>query len=179
MALAWQAGNLRVKKCTCLRSSIFDIPSSAVQISTTWGTIGVELIDGKVGRCALPFLSTQPNNPFSIVKGRGDPVSTFIAALFSGEPATPPVLAELAGTDFQQQVWRAIARIPAGRTQTYGELSRAIGRPRSYRAVANACGKNPVPLFIPCHRVVAANGKIGGFSAGLAWKRLLLATNRA
>ncbi len=112
------------------------------------------------------------------MNGHGDPVSTFIAALFSGKTATPPILAELTGTDFQQQVWRAIARIPAGGTQTYGELALAIGRPRAYRAVANACGKNPVPLFIPCHRVVAANGKIGGFSAGLAWKRLLLATNR-
>ena len=141
--------------------------------------IGIELLDGKVSGCSLPFLSTQPGRSFAIVNGRGDPVSTFIAALFSGKPATPPILAKLTGTDFQQQVWRAIARIPAGKTQTYGELALAIGRPRSYRAVANACGKNPVPLFIPCHRVVAANGKIGGFSAGLAWKRLLLATNRA
>ena len=167
-----------MKKYTCLRNSKFSIQSSAVQIPTTWGSIEVDLIDGNVARCSLPFLVEQPEIPFQIKSSGGDPVSTFIATLFSGKTTIPPILAELTGTDFQQQVWRAIARIPADKTQTYGELARAIGRPRSYRAVANACGKNPVPLFIPCHRVVAANGKIGGFSAGLAWKRLLLATNR-
>ena len=87
-----------------------------------------------------------------------------------------PSLGKLEGTAFQQAVWRAIARIPFGETQTYGELACAVGRPGACRAVANACGQNPVPLFIPCHRVVAATGKIGGFSAGLPWKTLLLAS---
>jgi len=143
-----------VKKYTCLRNSKFSIQSSAVQISTTWGSIGIELINGNVIRCSLPRLAEQPEIPFKIISSGDDVVSTFIKATLSGKPAKMPT-----------------------KTQTYGELARAIGRPRSYRAVANACGKNPAPLFIPCHRVVAANGKIGGFSAGLAWKRLLLATN--
>ncbi len=158
--------------------SMFHVQSSAVQISTTWGSIEVELIGDNVARCALPFLAEQPDTPFKIKSSGNDVASTFINAALTGKTAKMPNLGQLEGTDFQQQVWRAIASIPPGQTRTYGELAQAIGRPRSYRAVANACGKNPVPIFMPCHRVVATNGKMGGFSAGLAWKRLLLATTQ-
>ena len=150
-----------------------------MNIETTWGTIEVELIDGKVAGCSLPFLSAQPRIPFAIVKGGSAPASAFIAAIFSGRKAKPPALAKLAGTDFQQQVWQAIANIPPGQTKTYGELAKAIGRPNAVRAVGSACGKNPVPLFIPCHRVVGSNGGLGGFSAGLPWKELLLTLEKA
>jgi methylated-DNA-[protein]-cysteine S-methyltransferase len=70
---------------------------------------------------------------------------------------------ELAGTPFQQRVWQAIRRIPPGQTLTYATLARQVGS--GARAVANACGANPIPLFVPCHRVVAANG-LGGFMQG-------------
>ena len=85
----------------------------------------------------------------------------------------PPL--DLAGTDFQKSVWRALRKISPGKTKSYGEIARAIGRPKAVRAVGGACGANPVPVLVPCHRVLAANGKIGGFSGGLAWKRTLLA----
>ncbi len=80
----------------------------------------------------------------------------------------------LEGTDFQRKVWAAIEKIPLGKTKTYGEIAAQIGHPGASRAVGAACGSNPLPLFVPCHRVLAANGKIGGFSGGLAVKRLLL-----
>jgi len=128
--------------------------------------------------CRLPLLARPPKKPFAIKTSSNDPASKFIKAALTGKTAKRPALGKPQGTDFQKQVWQAIALIPAGKTKTYGELARAIGRPRAYRAVANACGRNPLPLFIPCHRVVAANGKIGGFSSGLPWKRLLLSTNR-
>ncbi len=70
-----------------------------------------------------------------------------------------------AGTPFQRRVWRALLEIPAGTAITYGELARRIGRPGAARAVGRANGANPVPLVIPCHRVVAANG-LGGYSGG-------------
>ena len=76
-------------------------------------------------------------------------------------------------TPFQRAVWRALRRIPHGQTRTYAQIARAIGRPRACRAVGTACGRNPLPLLIPCHRAVASNG-IGGFSAGRGWKKLLL-----
>ena len=78
------------------------------------------------------------------------------------------------GTEFQQSVWRAMTRIPFGQTSSYGELATDIGKPKAVRAVGGACGANPVPVLVPCHRVLAANKKIGGFSGGLDWKRALL-----
>jgi O-6-methylguanine DNA methyltransferase len=85
----------------------------------------------------------------------------------------PPL--DLVGTDFQKSVWNALRKISLGKTKSYGEIARAIGRPKAVRAVGGACGANPVPVLVPCHRVLAANGKIGGFSGGLEWKRALLA----
>jgi O-6-methylguanine DNA methyltransferase len=78
------------------------------------------------------------------------------------------------GTMFQQKVWNALQKIARGRTKSYGEIARAVGKPRAVRAVGGACGANPIPVLIPCHRVVAANKKLGGFSGGLNWKRDLL-----
>jgi O-6-methylguanine DNA methyltransferase len=83
----------------------------------------------------------------------------------------------VSGTAFQVAVWRELRKIPAGRTITYTELARRIGRPRSVRAAANACGANPLLKIIPCHRVIRRDGGLGGFSApgGVAVKRRLLA----
>jgi len=83
------------------------------------------------------------------------------------------------GTDFQRAVWAALRRIARGETRTYGELARQLNRPDAARAVGRACGANPVPLLIPCHRVLATGGKLGGFSGGLKWKRRLLAAEGA
>ncbi len=82
-----------------------------------------------------------------------------------------PVL--LVGTPFQQAVWKAIARIPHGQVRSYGEVARALGKPFAARAVGGACGANPVPFLVPCHRVVASQG-LGGFSGGLDIKKALL-----
>jgi len=90
-------------------------------------------------------------------------------------PGRLPPLDLEAGTDFQQSVWQALLRIPPGQTMSYGQVAQAIGRPKAVRAVGQACGANPIPVLIPCHRVVAAHGAIGGFSCGLDLKRLLLA----
>ena len=90
------------------------------------------------------------------------------------EPGKLPPLDFSAGTEFQKSVWRELRRISAGKAKSYGDIARAIGRPRAVRAVGGACGKNPIPLLVPCHRVLAANKKIGGFSGGLHWKRKLL-----
>ena len=149
-----------------------------MNIETTWGSIKIERLAGKVSRCALPFMAGPPEIPFAIKTIGDDAAVKFIVAALTGKTAKRPTLDKPAGTGFQQQVWQAIAQIPAGETKTYGELARVIGRPRACRAVANACGKNPLPIFIPCHRVVAANGNIGGFSAGLAWKRHLLSVEQ-
>ena len=82
----------------------------------------------------------------------------------------------LKGTEFQIKVWKEIVKIPYGETITYKDLAVAIGKPNSYRAVANACGKNPYPPTIPCHRVIRSDGKLGGYSGkgGIKTKKKLL-----
>ncbi len=80
-----------------------------------------------------------------------------------------------AGTEFEEQVWNAVRRIPFGATATYGAIARRLGQPGAARAVGSANGRNPIPIVIPCHRVVAASGGLGGYGGGLELKRRLLA----
>lgn len=77
-------------------------------------------------------------------------------------------------TDFQKAVWRQMLKLSAGRTKSYGEVAAAIRNRKAVRAVGSACGANPIPVLVPCHRILAANKKIGGFGGGLDWKRKLL-----
>ncbi|HEY7334680.1 MAG TPA: methylated-DNA--[protein]-cysteine S-methyltransferase [Bryobacteraceae bacterium] len=78
------------------------------------------------------------------------------------------------GTEFQKTVWRELRNIPYGRTISYGELARRVGNPNASRAVGAANGANPIPIVIPCHRVIGANGKLTGFGGGLPVKERLL-----
>lgn len=78
------------------------------------------------------------------------------------------------GTEFQRAVWRRLRRVKYGQSTTYGELADAAGKPAATRAVGNAVGANPLPIIIPCHRVLASGKKLGGFSGGLSRKRKLL-----
>lgn len=78
------------------------------------------------------------------------------------------------GSLFRTKVWEELKKIPYGETVTYAELARRIGSPKAFRAVANACGANPCPIIIPCHRVVASGGKTGGYTGGLDIKLTLL-----
>lgn len=83
---------------------------------------------------------------------------------------------KLEGTKFQIKVWKVISKIPKGRTQTYKEIAKLIGKPKASRAVANACGQNPYLIKIPCHRVIRSDGNIGGYSGkgGMREKKRLL-----
>ena len=83
---------------------------------------------------------------------------------------------KLKGTNFQISVWKEIKKIPKGQTKTYKDISVALKKPKSSRAVANACGKNPLLIEIPCHRVIRSDGKLGGYSGkgGINQKRKLL-----
>ena len=86
----------------------------------------------------------------------------------------------VSGTGFQISVWKKIAEIPSGQTATYSEIAHSIGKPKSFRAVANACGQNPFPVVIPCHRVVRLDGGLGGYSGkgGTATKSALLESEK-
>jgi O-6-methylguanine DNA methyltransferase len=95
------------------------------------------------------------------------------SSLTGRKPKNLPLL-DLTGTEFQKRVWNALRKISKGRTKSYDEIAQQIGKPKAVRAVGGACGANPVPIFVPCHRVLATNKKLGGFSGGLDWKRKLL-----
>ncbi len=102
------------------------------------------------------------------------PLKDAILRLIAGKRGAPKVALDLTGTPFQKSVWTALRRIPSGSTRSYGDIARAIGKPKAFRAVAQACGANPIPVVIPCHRVISSDGGIGGYTGGLAIKRVLL-----
>lgn len=81
---------------------------------------------------------------------------------------------DMRGTEFQRTVWQAVARIPYGETCSYSDIARSVGRPRAFRAVGAANGANPLPLFVPCHRVIGADGTLTGYGGGVALKEQLL-----
>ncbi|MGB8993015.1 MAG: methylated-DNA--[protein]-cysteine S-methyltransferase [Desulfobaccales bacterium] len=98
-----------------------------------------------------------------------------LTAYFSGAPTDFGSLTlDPRGTPFQLRVWQELRRIPRGQTISYIELARRVGNPKASRAVGQANGTNPLPLIIPCHRVINANGALGGYSSGLDRKRWLL-----
>jgi len=99
--------------------------------------------------------------------------------LAAGKPTHAALPLDVQGTAFQQMVWKALRKIPAGKTRSYGEVARSIGRPAAVRAVASACGANPTALVIPCHRVIQTNGGLGGYHWGLKRKRALLDAERS
>lgn len=86
---------------------------------------------------------------------------------------------DIRGTDFQLRVWTALRSIPRGETRHYSEVAEMVGEPRAVRAVANACASNPVPLIIPCHRVIRKDGSLGGYGLGISRKRALLSDEGA
>jgi methylated-DNA-[protein]-cysteine S-methyltransferase len=89
--------------------------------------------------------------------------------------ALEDVSVDTAGTPFQESVWARLRKIPAGRTISYAELAKAVGRPSAVRAVAGANARNPVSIVVPCHRVIGADGRLAGYGGGVARKRWLLA----
>jgi O-6-methylguanine DNA methyltransferase len=135
------------------------------------------------GLCGLEFPSGTKRRKKEMVTARPAAqvrrwhaaVSKALRLALAGRPLkTPPPIDLSSGTQFQQRVWHTLRKIPRGQTWSYAQVAQAIGNPKAVRAVGGACGANPIPVFVPCHRVVAANSCLGGFSGGLNWKRVLL-----
>ena len=89
------------------------------------------------------------------------------------------LIKDLNGTDFDKKVWNETLKIPKGETKSYKDIAVAIGHPKAYRAVANALGRNPLPVLIPCHRVILSDGKVGGYNRGSAKKAKMLKSEGA
>ena len=147
------------------------------------GRIVVAVHDGRL--CALDFADRWPRRQAALARRFGTPtfqrvadaggVVRRLAAYFAGDlTALESIAVDPGGTPFQQQVWNALRKIPAGRTTTYGELARTVGKPGAARAVGAANGANPVGIVIPCHRAIGTDGTLHGYAGGLPRKRWLL-----
>ncbi len=129
--------------------------------------VRIELIEGKEGA-----YSTYPNGKSASRE------AAHLTGLLSGMPLEKfPLAYKLKGTPFQRRIWRITQEISPGTTVTYGELARTAGC-KSARAVGQALGRNPLPIIVPCHRVIGRNGRLTGFSAGLHIKEMLLEFER-
>ena len=142
-------------------------------LDTPLGTLQIEATER--GLCGIWFPSrsidqgptSKTNRVISLAKQE-------LNAYFTGELTTFSVPLDWQGTRFQESVWQALLAIPYGKTVTYGDVARAIGRPRSSRPVGGAVGKNPLPIIVPCHRVIGSDGSLTGFTGGLDIKIRLL-----
>lgn len=126
------------------------------------------------GRSAL-----RPEAGWVADAGPFAPAIVQLEAYFAGKLQQFDLLLAPEGTPFQRAVWRQLSRIPYGETISYGELARRIDNPRASRAVGLANGANPIPIVVPCHRVIGANGSLTGFGGGLPIKQKLLALEAA
>lgn len=113
--------------------------------------------------------------PLPILRWHRATTKALKSSLAGRAPKNLPPLDWTGKTEFQKAVWREMLKLGPGKTKSYGEVAGAIGRPKAVRAVGGACGANPIPVLVPCHRILAANHKLGGFGGGLDWKRSLLA----
>jgi methylated-DNA-[protein]-cysteine S-methyltransferase len=127
--------------------------------------------EGKAGRAVLGAESREDQVALREVRRQ-------LHAYFAGELESFDLELAPEGTPFQQKVWGELLKIPYGETISYGELARRIGNPNASRAVGLANGSNPIPIIIPCHRVIGSNGKLTGYGGGLPIKEKLLALEK-
>ncbi len=153
--------------------------SPAGRVHTLAGETGLAALyfDSQVGDMERRFPSASRS------PGRGNfwllQAEAFVACYFAGDlDFFPEIPLELHGTPSRIEVWNALGEIPPGRTTTYGELARRIGKPKAARAVGAAVGANPISLIIPCHRVIGASGDLTGYAGGLEVKKFLLEHER-
>ncbi len=150
-----------------------------ITLATPIGTLTLEGTDEALTLIQLPDDSTVATSAPAAddVEGLAAPLAAAVDQLreyFAGQRRDFDLPIELAGTPFQRDVWQALGTIAYGTTVSYAELAAQVGRPTAFRAVGQANGANPVPIVLPCHRVLATGGKIGGYGGGLPMKRQLL-----
>lgn len=152
--------------------------TESVRVMSPIGILGVSVSGRGVLRVCLPdeASSAAPAAETSLGPLLSQAVDE-IQSYLEGQLQRFTIPLDLRGTPFQLEVWRALLRIPYGGIVTYGQVASLIGNPRASRAVGQAVGRNPLPLLVPCHRVVAA-GSLGGFGGGLWLKRWLLGLER-
>lgn len=154
---------------------------------TSWGWMGLAVREGAIAAVALPCGSPeevqailQRKAPNTGLDSKPDPAAreyfNLLVSYLNGDlrELSIPYIVPNWTTPFQRRVWEIVRNIPYGQTRSYGWIAAEAGIPKGPRAVGQAVGRNPVPLIVPCHRVLAADGSIGGFTGGIEIKRKLL-----
>jgi methylated-DNA-[protein]-cysteine S-methyltransferase len=135
--------------------------------------LGVAVDDS--GICSVRFGGVPPNRTVAPPDGVLSDAVDELTRYFAGEAVTFTVpLSVPSGSTFERAVWRELYAIPYAEMRTYGQIAAAVGEPDAARAVGTACNHNPIPVIIPCHRVVGADGKMVGFGGGIWRKKILL-----
>jgi methylated-DNA-[protein]-cysteine S-methyltransferase len=171
-----------------------------VQMASPIGVLTIESNDEAVTFISLPSAAlpsaAPPNAALANAEGLvampatgtdepgavPEPLAAAVAQLgeyFAGRRRRFDIPVQVSGTPFQERVWLELREIPFGETVSYAELATMVGHPKAFRAVGQANGANPVPIVLPCHRVIAAGGGLGGYGGGLPMKRRLLALEGA
>jgi methylated-DNA-[protein]-cysteine S-methyltransferase len=152
--------------------------NSPIGILTPHGTFVATYSQTGLSRLEFPEKVAPPKkNPalIGLAKRWHATTTNALKTMLLGQaPTDLPPLDLSSGTEFQIRVWRQLLQIPLGQARSYIELAWRLGKPGASRAVGSACGANPIPVIVPCHRVLAAHGRIGGFSGGPGWKQRLL-----
>lgn len=144
--------------------------SSSLILVTSIGTLELVASEKSITNCTWTRKTPSAQIKTPLLKEAAEQLNRYL----DGKLKRFALPFEPIGTDFQKRVWQALLEIPYGHTKSYQEMASAIGQPSAVRAVGNANGKNPLCIFIPCHRVVYASGKLGGYSQGVALKEKLL-----
>ena len=144
------------------------------ELETPIGRIGLASSERGLARLLLPNQLGERRGDAQPDDGRNGDAARQMAEYFAGDRRDFDLALDPGGTEFQRRVWAEVAAIPYGRTRTYGELARRIGAPAAHRAVGAANGDNPLPLVVPCHRVVGSNGHLVGYAGTTPVKRWLL-----
>jgi len=142
-------------------------------LMTPLGALQLEATESGLSAIRFPSRATKPVETPQTTPVLDHAIEE-LTAYFKSELTRFSVPLDWAGTPFQESVWVALTRIPFGETVSYNEVAHAIGRPRSARPVGGAVGRNPLPIIVPCHRVMGSNGALTGFTGGLEFKVSLL-----
>ncbi len=149
-----------------------------VPFGTPFGEILIRWHNGKLEGITLSEFKLADQllfAPFPVTDRQLAGLIDALTAYFSREPVRISAPLELSEhTDFQKDVWGVVSEIPYGEVRTYGWVAAQLGRSKAARAVGRALAENPFPIVVPCHRIVRGDGSLGGFSAGIAWKKALL-----
>ena len=164
-------------------------PLPAMACGRMWHTVCMlewtefRLVDGRTARLVagssgIRAIDFDFSRPVEAERNDANPLlaetSNQLQAYFAGHLREFHLPLDMAGTDFQMRVWRQLQTIPYGETRSYLQIAAAIGAPKAVRAAGAANGANPVPIVVPCHRVIGASGKLVGYGGGLPMKKLLL-----